>query len=157
MNLIEFDTKKIEAIFLKAEEQLFNRQEIINIQYVNYDHTSFDANNQPLLQAVAGNPIIYCIWTGESVETLSPKYIGHAGRKISRQRLRSHLTKKNERTGAKLKNVIQELELKSIIGISKLIIDPHYMRKALEDWLIDRNSELLKWNQVGRNKLVITT
>ncbi len=104
MNLITFDTEQIESIFIEAEKKLFNKQDIFNVQYINYDHTSFDANNQPLLQAVAGNPIIYCIWTGDTVETLTPKYIGHAGKKISRQRLRSHLAKKHERTGAKLKN-----------------------------------------------------
>jgi hypothetical protein len=152
MRTIQFDRKSIEDVFYQAESILLDEKNLCVIKYFDFDHTTFDANNQELLNAISGQPIVYCIWTGTSQITLSPKYIGHAGSKISRQRVRAHLTKKNEATGAQLDRIKEVLKEKKCIGISIVRIEPAYMRKALEDWLIDKRSEILEWNAVGRKK-----
>lgn len=150
MGTVQFDRQGIEDVFYKAENILLDTKNLSVIKYFDFDHTTFDANNQELLNAIAGQPIVYCIWTGTSQSTLSPKYIGHAGSKISRQRVRAHLTKKNKATGAQLDRIKKVLKEKNCIGISTVTIEPAYMRKALEDWLIDKHSEILEWNAVGR-------
>ena len=151
MDKIVFNKSIIEADFLKSEDVLLDKGKISIIKYSDFDHTTFDAYNQDLLNGISGQPIVYCIWTGISPSTLLPKYIGHAGSKISRQRVRAHLTKKNERTGAQLDRIKEALEQRKCIGISIVKIEPAYMRKALEDWLIDKHSEILEWNAIGRN------
>ncbi len=152
MTTVKFKTDLIKLDFVRARDILMDLGNISIIKYIDFDHTSFDSNNQELLKAVSGQPIVYCIWVGKSKSTLKPVYIGHAGSKIARQRVRSHLTKKNERTGAQLNKIKKELKDKKCIGFSKVIIDPPYMRKALEDWLIENDSKILEWNLVGRRK-----
>jgi hypothetical protein len=150
MGKIIFDKVIIEEDFLKSETMLFDKGNISIIKYFDFDHTTFDANNQDLLNGISGQSIIYCIWTGVSPNKFFPKYIGHAGNNISRQRIRAHLTKKNEATGAQLEKIKEVLKQKKCIGISIITIEPAYMRKALEDWLIDKHSEILEWNAIGR-------
>lgn len=157
MRTIQFDRKSIEDIFYQAEEILLDMKNLSIIKYFKFDHTTFDANNQELLNTISGQPIVYCIWTGTSESTLSPKYIGHAGSKISRQRVRAHLTKKNEATGAQLDKIKAALKEKNCVGISTVTIEPAYMRKALEDWLIEKNSEILEWNAIGRKTQIKLT
>jgi hypothetical protein len=152
MKKIEFNKNDIEKIFKLAEKKLFDAKNIKVINYPKFDHSSFDINNQDLLNATSGNPIVYCIWTGKTPDSLLKKYIGHAGKDIARQRIRNHLTKKHERTGSQLEKVINQLNSKNYIGISMVTIEPAYMRKALEDWLIEKNSETLEWNNIGRKK-----
>jgi hypothetical protein len=150
---MEFDTEGIEEVFTKIEERLLANNCVRKIKYDNFEISTFDINQQAMLKEIAGNPIIYCLWSGNNFENLKPKYIGHAGPSISRQRIRAHLTKKNKATGAQLLKVKQELVSKNYIGLSFEIISPGYMRKALEDWLIDKNSTILEWNQIGKRKL----
>lgn len=155
MTTVEFKKALIEIDFERARNILLNKENISIIQYTDFDHTSFDSNNQELLNAVSGQPIVYCIWVGKSISTLSPKYVGHAGSKIARQRIRSHFTKKHDLTGAQLDKIIRELKNKNCIGFSKVIVDPPYMRKALEDWFIEKDSNILEWNLVGKRKSII--
>jgi hypothetical protein len=157
MNKICFDYKSIEATFVQAEESLFDESNIYPITYINFDCTTFDKNNKNLLDLVAGNSIVYCIWTRENADEYHPKYIGHAGKSISRQRIRNHLSKKNIATGAQLDNIKNELLNNNSIGLSYLIIEPAYMRKALEDWLIDKNSDKLNWNNIGKRRTTHNT
>lgn len=150
---VQFDKTSLEQKFKEAENILINSENVTLVEYEDYNHESFDKYNQGLLKAITQKPIVYCIWTGPSQKELQCKYIGHVGKKYSRQRLRNHLTKKHERTGAQLKNTIKALSEKYVVGISFIKTEPHYMRKALEDWLIDNNSKSLDWNISGRRKI----
>lgn len=152
MNLIEFNKIDIEKAFIKAEGSLLHKDHIHAVNYTGYDLSSFDNNNQELLKSIAGKSIVYCIWTGKSKEDLNPKYIGHAKGSIARQRIRNHLTRCNTRTGAQLQKVSATLSLKRLIGLSFLVIEPDYMRGALEEWLIKGNAEKLEWNKIGRKR-----
>jgi hypothetical protein len=144
--LIEFDEKYIEQVFVKAEEQLLNKLNLYRIQYDDFQIDSFDKLNIALLKEISGESIVYCLWSGDSYETIQPNYIGHAKYTISRQRVRAHLTKKNKATGAQLDKIKECLNNKKVIGFTFLVIKPSYMRKALEDWLINKNISVLRWN-----------
>ncbi|WP_161890080.1 hypothetical protein [Pontibacter russatus] len=152
MNNIAFNYRLIEETFDIAEKAILDKSNIVQIIYNDFDCTTFDSNNKATLDSLAGNAIIYCIWSGKTPADFSPKYIGHAGKLISRQRIRNHLSKKHLATGAQLDRIKLELENKNSIGLSYLIIEPDYMRKPLEDWLISKHSGLLEWNQVGKRK-----
>jgi|25_taG_2_1085351.scaffolds.fasta_scaffold05315_2 hypothetical protein len=147
---VEFDRKILEDKFQKAEDILLDIHHVSIIHYDDFNHETFDVHNQDFLGTIAQKPIVYCIWTGKTEENLEYKYIGHVGKQYSRQRLRNHLTKKHEKTGAQLKNTILALKEKHVVGISYVVTEPHYMRKALEDWLIEKNSEKLTWNKAGK-------
>lgn len=149
---LEFDRDLLEEKFKEAEEVLLDRGNVSIIHYEDFNHESFDVHNQDFLKTISQKPLVYCIWTGTSNENLEYKYIGHVGKQYSRQRLRNHLTKKHKNTGAQLKNTILALKDKNLVGISYVITEPHYMRKALEDWLIDKYSKNLHWNKAGKVK-----
>ena len=155
MRTFEFDRETIDRDFEKAENILFEKENIMPVNYENFNCNSFDNLNQKLLSEISGNSVVYCIWVDGS-NGLIPLYVGHVDGKYSRQRIRNHLTKKNENTGAKLDYVVAELENQKKIGISWLKIEPAYMRKVLEDWLIVKNANetRLTWNKVGRKKRV---
>jgi len=146
MTTIEFDKVYIESKFEEAEKQLLDANNLYSIHYENFDVTTFDKHNSTLLNAISGKSIVYCLWIGESYNSLHPKYIGHANRTISRQRMRAHLTKKNKATGSQLDKITLYLREKKYFGLTYLIIEPSYMRKSLEDWLINKNSKFLDWN-----------
>lgn len=150
---IEFKKEEIEKIFLEAQNALFREENIVKIKYNNFESTTFDLNNSELLSDISGKPIVYCIWMGTSEKDLSPKYIGHAGSNVSRQRIRAHFAKKNEGTWSQLAKVKEVISNGGCVGITIITIEPPYMRKALEDWLIEENSNLLEWNEIGRKKV----
>lgn len=147
---IEFNQNYIEEIFKSAQEFLFNKVNINHIKYIDFDHNTFDINNKVFLETISKKSIVYCLWSGENITSFEPKYIGHSEGKTTRQRLRNHLTKKNERTGAQLLNIIDELKLDKLIAVSYVVIEPSYMRKSLEEWLIDQDSDTLLWNRIGK-------
>lgn len=95
--------------------------------------------------------MVYCIWISESLKP-RPVYIGHSSASLSRQRLINHFIKKDPRTGSQLDKVKQAVSEGNQIGLSFLRIEPEYMRKPLEEWLIARNSEKLVWNIHGKRK-----
>ena len=149
---VNFNRIEIEKSFLKAKSLLLDNTNINHIKFLNFDHLSFDEQNQELLKIISGNDIVYCIWSGISIKTLEIKYIGHTAGKTARQRIRNHLTSKHDKTGAQLEKVKYVLSNKGYIGLTYIVVEPAYMRKSLEEWLISNLSEQLEWNQIGRAK-----
>ena len=84
----------------------------------------------------------------------SPIYIGHSSSSLAKQRLTNHFIKKDPRTGSQLERVKLAVLDDKQIGISFLKIEPDYMRKPLEEWLILRNREKLIWNIHGKRNLI---
>ncbi|WP_417353179.1 hypothetical protein [Flavobacterium alkalisoli] len=152
MESIRFNTTTIEALFGEAERILLDNTNITEALYTDFNPDTFDALNVELLSRAAGNAIVYCLWSGRDRGSMAAKYIGHAAGNISRQRIRAHLTRKNERTGAQLDKVKAVLLEGHCIGITMVRIEPPYMRKALEEWLIAKNSASLSWNRTGKIK-----
>lgn len=147
MKIFEFDQVFIERKFTEAEIFLFDEKNVYAIKYENFDVSSFDKLNSELLKNVANKFIVYCLWMGNTPTDLKPKYVGHAKKTISRERLRAHLTKKNKATGAQLDKIRKYLGEKKYFGLTYLVIEPSYMRTSLEEWLINKNINKLEWNK----------
>ena len=150
--IVDFDVKQLEKKFIEAEDFLLDSNNSKVLCYNENNSETFDELNQEFLGEVSKKSIVYCLWTGKCKNDLSPKYIGHVGGRYSRQRMRNHLTKKHKKTGAQLKNTIIALTNNEIIAVSYLVTEPHYMRKALEDWLITKHCDRLIWNKSGKTK-----
>jgi hypothetical protein len=153
MKYLKFNTLEIENEFQKAANYLFSKSNVCYLTYSDKDVLSFDANNKEFLSEVKGKSVVYCLWTGTEKENIFPKYVGHVNSSISRQRFRAHLTKKNKATGAQLDKITAEVSLGYQIGVTYLEIDPAYMRKSLEDWLIQNHPDKAQWNKSGKKKV----
>ena len=136
----------LENFFLEVERKLLSSKNINSILYEKKDVLSFDSLNQDLLKSISKKSIVYCIWIGRNYEELESVYIGHASGSLSRQRIRTHLTKKNKATGSKLEQVKIAIQNNKKIGLSFVEIEPAYMRKSIEAWLIEKLTHKLKWN-----------
>jgi len=68
-----------------------------------WDIVAISAANAALLDAVAGAANLYAIFAAPpNSVAFAPRYIGKTSRGLARQRLRNHLIKKDDRTGAHL-------------------------------------------------------
>lgn len=146
-----FQAADLEKCFAEIEKLLFDKSSIHAIEYSNANDTelNYSENNKTLIDAIKGEPAIYCIWVKQaSQREFTPAYVGHA--KEPRDRMREHLSKKDERTGSCLEQVKRALQENGTIGITFVKIKPPYMRTAVEEWLIGRNSDALPWNSHGR-------
>jgi hypothetical protein len=150
MEKFEFDRIQIEEIFKKAESSLLNDK---NIHWLTYEASLTCLNSSEIISKVQRIPIVYCIWIWDGSEP-TPFYVGHSSASLSRQRLINHFVKKDPRTGSQLERVKQAVSEGKQIGVSFLKIEPDYMRKPLEEWLILRNREKLIWNIHGKGKLI---
>lgn len=66
MKHFEFDRKFIETKFSEAETFLFDKLNIYQIKYDNFDKTTFDKLNSELLRNVSNKFIVYCLWLGDT-------------------------------------------------------------------------------------------
>lgn len=106
-----------------------------------------EAANNTLFTEAAGSANIYAIFTApKNSENFSLRYIGKTTRKLARQRLRNHLIKKHEKTGAKLKNIVQHVQAGGRVKISWLKIEPESLRNYVEEELIKKHKEA-DWNR----------
>ena len=144
VEIYNFNEEEILSEFKKIETILFSAKHQIVIKYTKNNVLSFDKENQELLKSISGKAIIYSIWIGK--EDLKIKYIGPANGRISRQRIRNHLCKANNKTGAKWLKVEEALENGDKIAVSIIEIQPEYMRKAFETWIIQEHKSALPWN-----------
>jgi hypothetical protein len=151
---IELDRVLIESSFEVVDALLLDKSRIRNLVYTDRDTiVAFDSGNSSLLAEITRQSIVYCIWFGETIENLVPKYVGHVSSKISKQRMIAHFSRKNKATGSQLEKVKIAVESDHFLGLTFVVIEPDYMRKAIEDWLIDKYSEQLVWNKQGRKKI----
>jgi hypothetical protein len=149
MEKVTFDRDQIEEVFKRAESSLFSESNMLWIAY----ETPFTCRNCPeVIDQVHNVPIVYCIWISDGSGP-KPVYVGHSSASLSRQRLINHFIKKNPRTGSQLDRVMKAVSEGKLVGISFLSIEPDYMRKPLEEWLIARNSDKLIWNIHGKRKI----
>lgn len=142
-----FDKNLILEEFSKLEKLLYSKSNLIFLKYRDNDVLTFDDENQALLNNVSKKAIVYSIWVGDDKTDMEIQYIGHANARISRQRLRNHLCKKHKKTGAKLTKVEAALKSNKTIAVSIVEIQPEFMRKAFETWIIGENKEDLPWNR----------
>ena len=102
-----------------------------------WNTAELDVANQKLLDAAYGSANVYAIFTApKNSTTFSLKYIGKTTRKLARQRIRNHLIKKHEKTGAKLKHVMDHVLSGGSVKISWITIEPESLRNYIEEELI---------------------
>ena len=105
------------------------------------------AENENLLSDASGKANVYMLYTSaKESSTYQLRYIGKTTRKLARQRLRNHLFKKHENTGAKLAKVMQHVQSGGSIKLSWIAIEPESLRNWAEEELIACHTEA-DWNR----------
>lgn len=150
MERIEFDQEQIEKIFKRAEINLFSES---IFHWLSYEMPFNCLNGKEVINQVYKVPMVYCIWISDGSPP-RPVYVGQSSSSYSRQRLINHFLRKHKKTGAQLEKVMKAVENGNKIGVSFLRIEPPYMRKPFEDWLISNNRDKLIWNIHGKRKLI---
>jgi len=114
--------------------------------------TTWHARNKEVLDAISQAANLYAIFTAEmGSKDFELEYIGKTKRAHARSRIRSHLIKRNEGTGAKLDNVVQHIAWGGRVAISWVEVQPEALRNYLEEELINRHAEA-EWNKQGRSQ-----
>lgn len=112
-----------------------------------WDAGQLDAANHGLFDAVSGVANVYAIFTAlKNSNTFSLRYIGKTTRTLARQRIRNHLVKKNDKTGAKLTKIVAHVQTGGTVKIAWVKIEPESLRGYVEEELINRHGEA-DWNR----------
>lgn len=146
MKIIEFDREGLEKVFLEAQNFLLSDS---NVMWFKFDSSLNCLNHLEILDLVKNTAIVYCIWVSR-LGKIIPVYVGHSTSKYSKQRITNHFIKKDPRTGSQLERIFEEINMGNQVGLSFLKIEPDYMRKPFEEWLISMNSRKLVWNKRGK-------
>lgn len=142
----------LEAYLSTVESALLEEAGRSEVSYpsecvVTWNPGKIDEVNQELLCAVSGKANVYAIFTAQKdSKKFSLRYIGKTTRKLARQRIRNHLIKKDERTGAKLDNVVAHVQSGGSVRLSWVRIEPESLRNYVEEELINRHREA-DWNR----------
>lgn len=142
----------LEEYLSDVEETLLKEDECKNVSYPSeyifpWNAKKIDEANHALLNMVSGEANVYAIFTApKNSDIFSLRYIGKTTRKLARQRIRNHLIKKNERTGAKLNNIISHIRSRGSVKLSWVKIEPESLRNYVEEELIKRHKEA-NWNR----------
>ncbi len=147
-----FPESAISQLFKSAADYLLSPESVNVVRYEDRDVLTFRKGNVALLEPIRGRGIIYCIWEGEPGHPLESRYVGHVAPSISKERMVAHFCRKNEATGSKLANVTEAVKQGRVLGLSFMEIQPNYMRKALEEWLLNTYGNRFAWNIQGRKK-----
>lgn len=140
--------KQIEPLLLKLEEELFNKNQMIEIEYEYKNNDDWSKNESLVLQQlqnIKGN--VYCIFIQESNKEIQPVYVGKSNSVSINKRLREHLFKKSDSTKSKLEKVQGIIMSGGKIFINIISIKPEYMKNALEMMIINNHKKNLVWNQ----------
>ena len=144
--------------FLKdCEDHLLNNNDKKEVAYPNscispWDSEGIKRANEELLNELSGSANVYAIFTAnKNSEEYTLKYIGQSESKLARTRLTNHLIMKHEKTGAKLKKVIDHIRSGGKIKISWIKITPESLRHSIEEELIGKHPESC-WNKHAKKK-----
>jgi len=147
--------KELEAFVEKIDEYL---QDSANHRDVAYP---FDCvfpwvfedlleKNDTLLSNVAQKANVYGIFVAEKDSTeYILKYIGKTTKGLARERLKNHLIKKQNKTGAKLSKVIDHVQGGGKIKIAWVALEPESLRNYVEEELIKKNNGA-NWNRENK-------
>ena len=150
---VVFDRAQLEKMFSKVETFLFDKSKIRNIIYYDKDCiTDFDKNNKEFLSDINNKSVVYCIWSGKSIHDLKPYYVGHVFETISKQRMIAHFSRKNKATGSQLEKIKKAIEENLVFGATFVQVEPAFIRTSIEEWLIEKHSDILAWNIKGKRK-----
>jgi len=143
--------KSLEEYLGKVEAALLQEDACTPFEYPQqsispWNSKQLDAANKNVLDSVSGVANVYAIFTApNNSNEFTLRYIGKTTRKLSRQRIRNHLIKKNAKTGAKLDNIVAHVQSGGFVKISWIKIEPESLRNYIEEELISRHKEA-DWN-----------
>ncbi len=140
------------AKFDAIGDQILN---VNSVHVINHDFNDLKnclINNEALLALVSSKDIVYCIWQTNEIGKFEKVYIGQSNAKGARARIRNHLFKKTGNTKSKLENIKKAVSQKKQIGFTFIEVKPAFFRAAIEEYLIQKYSDSLPWNEVGKNK-----
>lgn len=146
------DKEKLDNYLTKIDKYLTEDKNQRSVTYSNINVDSWKGDklaeeNEVLLSDASGKVNVYMLFTalkGSTVYTL--RYIGKTTRKFARQRVRNHLFKKHDGTGAKLEKVKAHVKSGGSVKISWVLIEPESLRNWAEEELISSHPEA-DWNR----------
>ena len=144
--------KSLEEYLDKVETALLHEDSRSSFEYPQqsispWNAKKLDATNKSALDSVSGVANVYAIFTApKNSAQFELRYIGKTTRKLARQRIRNHLIKKNEGTGAKLDQIIAHVQRGGLVKVSWIKIEPESLRNYVEEELIARHNEA-DWNR----------
>jgi hypothetical protein len=97
------------------------------------------------IDKMTNKPNVYGLLTKTNGSDWKLRYIGQRKAKDITQRLKHHLIKKHQKTGAQLDKVKNELELNVQIGIKLTSVLPDQLRHYYEEKLL-QDIKTLDWN-----------
>lgn len=108
-------------------------------------------SNEYFLNTLRHRANIYAIFirVGGSDEKWDPVYVGQRKSDELRERVTQHLIKKSHQTGSMLMNVMAAVEGGKEVGLSFIKIQPESLRLFVEETIIAKYKDSLKWNTHG--------
>ncbi|MDX8407490.1 MAG: hypothetical protein R8L58_03810 [Mariprofundaceae bacterium] len=151
--IMKFDQKdKLDNFLAKINQYLTEGNNQRNVVYSHKYADSWDGDklaveNETLLSDVSGNANVYMLFTAMKRNSdYKLRYVGKTTKKLARQRLRNHLFKKHDGTGAKLEKVKSHVKSGGSVKISWVLIEPESLRNWAEEELISSHPEA-DWNR----------
>lgn len=140
---MKFEHKnKLDSFLSQIDQYLTDKNNqtliVFPLKYVSpWNGEKMAEENEQLLSDASGKTNVYMLYTAtKRSTTYQLRYIGKTTRKLVRQRLRNHLFKKNENTGAKLFKVMQHVQSGGSVRLSWIAIEPESLRNWAEEELI---------------------
>ena len=148
----------LEEYLSQVEKRLLEPERRVSVSFPSTATTPWDGDalaraNMSILKSIAGSANLYVIFTGAYGEAEhSLRYFGKTTKKLARQRIRSHLFRKSEKTGSKLAQVVAHACGGGTVEIAWVEVHPESLRNYLEEELIIRHPEA-DWNREnGENR-----
>ena len=144
---------KVRAFLRRCEKQLLDPSSHRSIRYPldfvgrrKWRSEELENKNEAFLKGAANKANVYAIFTKTKYgKKRSLRYIGQTVSTDAKARLRNHLFKKDERTGAKLRKVKEHVKAGGQVLVSWISIEPESLRHYVEEELIARHREA-DWN-----------
>jgi len=150
---MEFEYKdKLDSFLTKINQYLTEGKNQKKVIYSNkyigsWNGDELAGENETLLSGVSGHANVYMLFTAmRGSSDFKLRYIGKTTRKLARQRVRNHLFKKHDGTGAKLEKVKSHVKSGGSVKVSWVSIKPESLRNWAEEELISLHQEA-DWNR----------
>lgn len=151
------DILTLESFLAEVESRLLSKDHQFKVQYPigsisPWNDTVLIQTNEKLLSEASSAANVYAIFTApKNSGTYSLRYIGKTTRKLARARLKNHLIKKNDGTGAKLNEIKSHVLAGGTVKIAWVKIHPESLRNYIEEELIQKHKEA-DWNRENRKR-----
>lgn len=147
----------LEEFLSQVETRLLDPAQRVSVSFppaqtAPWDGIALVQTNKSILDSASGSANLYAIFTsayGEGESSL--RYLGKTRKKLARERIKNHLFRKHEKTGAKLAKVLAHACDRGMVQIAWVEVHPESLRNYLEEELINRHPEA-DWNRENRKR-----